>query len=339
MQSTENPAFVGGEGDVEAALKGGNVTAEEAVILMEKKLEARIRELEAKVDHGAVVNVKSVLARLGEAPPNFHQLTVFAAVQQSLPQDSEVAPRVSFPVALSVSAAIVLLQLGAAIGVLIGTIIKSCSSNDQCPAGSFCRIDHNNRCGSCGDDNNWLAAQTDPATGMTFNLRPDRDGFVGYNLTQVDIVCRAGLHDADLIPALVANQPNYDPSAEQHGSLDYETAAVIAWCEACVHPVDGEVNPHTGVAAGLANIAAMSPADWVALVVSALVVSLTITGELKDIRLCETAVVQAGGKIGVRTRIALKLLGSLRRRVFLPALLFTIPMLVVNQGGDLRTYF
>ena len=98
--ATRNPAFAG-EGDeadeadadldIEAALKDGALTAEQAVVLQERQLRAEMvaqmeqmkGELEAKIagaqlgaaESGATLAsvVKSVVARLTETPTNFHQ--------------------------------------------------------------------------------------------------------------------------------------------------------------------------------------------------------------------------------------------------------------------------
>ena len=44
---------------------------------------------------------------------------------------------------------------------------------------------------------------------------------------------------------------------------------------------DGQVDELTEVSLGQANVAAMGPFDWIALVFATVVVALTINGELK----------------------------------------------------------
>jgi hypothetical protein len=54
----------------------------------------------------------------------------------------------------------------------------------------------------------------------------------------------------------------------------------VRWCEACVLN-DGRVDELTVASHAQANVAAMGPFDWVALVFATVVVALTINGELK----------------------------------------------------------
>ena len=51
--------------------------------------------------------------------------------------------------------------------------------------------------------------------------------------------------------------------------------------EACVHPIDGTVDPLTGESFMLANVAAMGIFDWAALLFAISVAALAIVGELK----------------------------------------------------------
>ena len=51
--------------------------------------------------------------------------------------------------------------------------------------------------------------------------------------------------------------------------------------EACIHPIDGTVNPLTGENLMAANIAAMGIFDWAALLFATSVAALAVVGELK----------------------------------------------------------
>ena len=60
----------------------------------------------------------------------------------------------------------------------------------------------------------------------------------------------------------------------------YPRASVQSWCERCVFN-DGRVDELTIASLVEGNIAAMGLFDWVALVLSTVVVALSIGGELK----------------------------------------------------------
>ena len=157
--STENPAFAGTEQnadsvDIEAALRDGTLSSDEAVVLMEERLKAgeermklRMRDemaqLEARLraelsgasgDTGFATTVRGVVARLTETPTNFHQATVHF-IATDAPQDAAMA-RWS-PLLYAGSLAMVLLQSMTAVGVLIGTVLPSCATSDQCDAGTY----------------------------------------------------------------------------------------------------------------------------------------------------------------------------------------------------------
>ena len=81
------------------------------------------------------------------------------------------------------------------------------------------------------------------------------------------------------------------------------------------------------------HVIAMSFGDWVAYALCAIVVSLTMVGELKDIMLVRMQILQAGDKLSARWRFFLTVLNGVRRWVFLPGLLLTVVGLVVFTGG------
>ena len=92
--ATENPAFAGGQDeaaaggvDIEAGLRDGTMTAEQAVVLLQEQLRAEMQEqMDAKIaaarlgvaEGGTTLAaaVRGVVARLTETPTNFHQATV-----------------------------------------------------------------------------------------------------------------------------------------------------------------------------------------------------------------------------------------------------------------------
>ena len=122
----------------------------------------------------------------------------------------------------------------------------------------------NDRCGWCGGRVP-LPRQTDPATGGTLNwaVAPD---YVGFNLTLVAEVCAAPTDRLGI--------------GESKNERPFPRASVVSWCETCVFN-DGQVDELTLVSLAQANVAAMGPFDWVALIFATVVVALTINGELK----------------------------------------------------------
>ena len=110
-------------------------------------------------------------------------------------------------------------------------------------------------------------------------------------------------------------------------------ATVASWCEACVRN-DGTGDPLTAQSLIDSNLATMGPFDDVALAFAAFIVAFTVVGELKDIELCSMAVAHAGDKLSKGWRLALGFLLWMRRWVFLPALVTTVPFLVLYKGGD-----
>ena len=62
--------------------------------------------------------------------------------------------------------------------------------------------------------------------------------------------------------------------------LAFTRAGIVSWCETCVYN-DGRVDELTVTSLKQANVAAMGPFDWIALVFATVVVALAINGELK----------------------------------------------------------
>jgi hypothetical protein len=51
--------------------------------------------------------------------------------------------------------------------------------------------------------------------------------------------------------------------------------------QSCVHPIDGTVDPLTARSLQAANVAAMGPLDWAALLIATSIAALAVVGELK----------------------------------------------------------
>eukprot|EP01051_Picozoa_sp_SAG22_P006936 SAG22_NODE_470_length_10142_cov_13.947227_10_plen_456_part_00 len=327
MAATGNPAFAGGpEGaaagsavvDIEAGLKDGTLTAEQAVVLMEQRTEEKMEAVRAEMraeiaaaqlgvaetGTALVSAVRGVVARLTETPTNFHQATVHFLATDAL-EDAAMARRA--PLLYAGSLAMVLLQSVTALGVLVGTIMPSCATSDQCGAGTFCTVGFPGpRCNYCGIH-----------------------GPVGEdiaNLTLVAEVC--ALPYADVVEEWIG-----DEETGETETAIWPNTTVASWCEACVRN-DGTVDPLTQDSLMAGNVAAMGPFDNVALVFAAFIVAFTVVGELKDIELCSMAVAHAGDKLSKGWRLALGFLLWMRRWVFLPPLVMNVHGLVLYKGGD-----
>ena len=90
--------------------------------------------------------MQSVVARLTETPTNFHQATVHFLATDA-PEDAAMARKA--PLLYAGSMAMVGLQSMTAMGVLVGTVLPSCATSDQCGAGAYCWV-HRGRCDYCG---------------------------------------------------------------------------------------------------------------------------------------------------------------------------------------------
>ena len=268
--------------DLEAAVALLNIkdgSEAETVETLERLLRAHGDELraefaatlETKLEAAAPLSaaVRSAVAHLTEAPLNFHQATVMYAAEQS-GDDGETAGSAQLLLrragSLVLSALMVLMQCMVAAGVFTGTANPACASSDQCAQkGTYCLVGGGiDRCVYCGGDVP-LPRQTDPATGGTLNEAAAPD-YAGFNLTLVAEVCAAPT----------------DRLGVDGGGIEksFTRAAVVSYCETCVFN-DGKVDELRAVSLAQANVEAMGPFDWVALVFATVVVALTINGELK----------------------------------------------------------
>lgn len=214
--------------DIEAALAAGTLTAEQAVVLLQKQLrrdtDARFAGLRAR--DGLV---RSVVAHLTEAPTNWHQGLVYLA------SDAGTESTPWLPWMLLGAVLMVLTQSIAASGILVGTRHPGCLSSDHCAqSGTWCSLDYG-RCEFCGqaplivqiDDNGALLNRPgDMSSGANNNE---------FNLTLVAEVC------ASPIDRMGSNVKNGDGTY----NMLYTARTVTSWCETCVHAIDGKVDPLT----------------------------------------------------------------------------------------------
>eukprot|EP01052_Picozoa_sp_SAG31_P024911 SAG31_NODE_2152_length_6315_cov_6.487452_5_plen_126_part_00 len=107
----------------------------------------------------------------------------------------------------------------------------------------------------------------------------------------------------------------------------------MRWCDACVHPVSGTVDATIYFEdVTVNNVAAMTSFDWLVLLLGSAVTAMAVVAELRDIKLCLLAVARTPP--ATAWRVALRALATLRRYVFLPALVAAVPTVVVVRGGD-----
>jgi hypothetical protein len=62
--------------------------------------------------------------------------------------------------------------------------------------------------------------------------------------------------------------------------------------------------------------------------------ALSVHCVTQDITLCAIAIAHAGDRLSCGSRLTLNLLGIVRHWVFLPALVGSVPIMVMYQGGD-----
>ena len=249
------------------------------------------------------------------------------------------------PLLLCGSIFMVLLQCFCVAGVAVGLVVPSCSSSYQCPEGMYCWISAGDtrgdeayldgRCQYCGSvvplpfqiegacifDDKGLRTLEDPTGSCTtLNWWGDTQNFAGYNGTLVAEVC------AD---------PTECSGIEGLGKPTFFSAPQVAtWCARCVHPLDYTVDPLISKTRIKDNVDRMGKGDWMALVFATFIVAFNVVGELKDIELCNIAMIQAGENLSARMSFALRLLGGVRRWTFLTILVTLVPMMVVLEGGD-----
>ena len=97
------------------------------------------------------------------------------------------------------------------------------------------------------------------------------------------------------------------------GETLFPEASGIAWCDACVHPETGSVDPLVNISNDptQANLRAIQPFYMMALAFSSAIVVVTIVGEIKDVALCNMAIRHVGDDLNSGWRFALMLTNGL----------------------------
>ena len=346
-ESEASPAVV----DIEAALKAGTVTEREAIVLMEQQMKQEMKQMQEKLTkqfagQGAPTiesGVRSALARLANAPCNWHQATVYYASATAAEEDALGKARA--PLMLAAGVAMVLGQLLACTAVGVGIIIPACASSDMCAAGLYCTTGQEfPRCKYCGGDPP-LQTQVSSAPGTcTFEPHPDPAmALQGAEVSVSDPACEtlnvvadpnfAG-YNATLALEVCAHPTARDGTEGAGGPVSFAQSSVAEWCARCVHPLDGSVDPLEFLALMRMNVDAMGTFDWATLWFASAIIALKLAGELKDIHMCELAIARAGDQLSVGWRIALRLLGGVRRWCFVQILVSVVGWVVILQGGD-----
>ena len=120
------------------------------------------------------------------------------------------------------------------------------------------------------------------------------------------------------------------------------------WCDSCVHIASEHVDEFREIDRVEENRKAMSSYDFSTLLLAAVFLALAAIGELKDIMLCNIAVVRAlaeatlsgaekqSNTSGISPGLgrAFKLISMMRERVILPGLIGAVCCLVIQMGGD-----
>eukprot|EP01050_Picozoa_sp_SAG11_P034294 SAG11_NODE_12049_length_724_cov_1.404800_1_plen_153_part_01 len=152
VSTEENPLHVAT--DIETGLNDGTMTSEQAIVAMERQLAALQSDLSVRaqstLDDVAPLEIaiRAPLARLSEAPPNYHQYLVYeCACSSGLAED----PRPQLLRMVMSAFLMVATQITITISLAITTILPSCANSDQCGAGRYCVIGFAcGRCGYCG---------------------------------------------------------------------------------------------------------------------------------------------------------------------------------------------
>lgn len=358
MASTDNPLQAATE-DVEAALvKVGLVAPERAAELAtvmdqlfsrreqqwakaaraeaEAIAEAKVAEITNGSGCTADATMQSlIVAHLSTNPANFHQCVTFFAASDEV---EDAAMHAKAPVLYLGSLLMVLLQLFTTLSVWKGTFFPSCSANPQCGTGRWCRMGSTKSCSYCGDDvplsrevygdcafqidnSGELTTIDDPAC-FTYNF-PRDPNFVGFNTTAVRSVCA---EPDDRMGGLIAGSSGRERL--------YLRADVASWCESCVHMIDFAVDDLNQPRLIVGNLDVMVSLDILSLFFTVFVVSCTVVGELRDIELCKTGANHVAGKLSRSWQLALAFVCYIRRWMFLPFLLSTIPLMLMYKGAD-----
>eukprot|EP01052_Picozoa_sp_SAG31_P029800 SAG31_NODE_2997_length_4803_cov_4.274872_1_plen_524_part_00 len=118
--------------------------------LEQQQQQVATREVEAGQTHQST-GVAAQLARIGTAPTNWHQATIFFLTSKA---EQDAVMRKRAPYMYLAGLMMVVLQIGAAYGILLGMLHPACLNNSQCEqAGFYCHTAGSiGRCIACGEE-------------------------------------------------------------------------------------------------------------------------------------------------------------------------------------------
>ena len=151
-------------------------------------LEARVAELEEQiaearrrdgmVGSGAVAVLRSELARLDAAPTNWHQATIYFLTSTD---EEDASMRRRAPLMYATGVVMVVVQIIAMYGVVMGMMAPPCINNLQCTeTGFYCEVardGQSGRCRSCGGDPPMMPYEAD-------TLLPGENAVGGFGVSK-----------------------------------------------------------------------------------------------------------------------------------------------------------
>lgn len=182
----------------------------------------------------------------------------------------------------------VIFQIAAAGALIYGTAIPSCSDNDMCDdQGMFCWTARNDfgtsgSCFYCGNDTPLEVIETPDGTLLNEERVHDSTGTVLPLASVEEKLAFTGVWNMTLIRGLCMNWPDWPHDSKLDKMDDWSDTALVNWCDRCVHFETGHVDPQSLSRLAMANKLGMRFMDWLALLVTAVVIALSFVGELKD---------------------------------------------------------
>lgn len=237
------------------------------------------------------------LAHQGENPSNWHQAAVYFCLTHRFPKTFPAKKLVVRIIFLGLSYVIILSQIVTASTVLFGVKNRSCGSNNDCEFGTWCR------------SVTYEAGSFSPFAGT-------------YDISEC-----SGCDNPDmwLKCSKLVNFSPYDDIIEVNATHNERFE-----CEGCFRQVSQEYVTWISVLEN--NISSMNVGDTITLFLAAMVISLAVSCELRDIKLAEIAQKSRKGK--VIWHVMLVILHTLRQYAFLPLLMATIPTLAAYMGSN-----
>ena len=329
-EQTDNPVS-GDNGGDGTEPKPGEALGELRTLLgaaagdaVQRYARAEIELCEKRLESSVQNTATEIYATFEVEKANWHQATTF----YMLNGDSDESVRAQGFKLFAASVALVTMQLSACAVVFFGAVLQTCATNFQCSRpGTFCS--GRTMCDYCGEYHPGV-----PPAEFTPDFRVINRGYdPGYKLLK-------GNGD-DMQPGATGWTGTYNITTVAHHRATASAPGAVNWCTACYRPwmaheadrVDATVFSEDIT---FHNVSGMSTFDRIVLVLASMVVAMAVNSELRDIFLCEVAVLRALSKKNVEKTVLwlLSWLCWLRRCCFLPALVSLVPWLVIVKGAD-----